>query len=91
MCALQVQALASSIRGQQDYCVGIVGEPFAGEFAVLAAGAAVDRDDRVRTPELGGDLGLQVAEGVAVLGEDDDLARVAGTVVGQELLVEDGA
>ena len=73
---LKVQAFASGVRGEQDHGVGVVGEAFTGELAIFAAGAAVDGDDRIGTPELGCDFGLQVIEGVAVLGEDDDLASI---------------
>ena len=48
--------------------------------ALLAADAAVDRDDRLGPAEQRAELVDEVVEGVAVLGEDDQLPPLAGGV-----------
>ena len=72
---LQVEALARGVGGEQDVAVLVVGE-LLGDLAPLAApDAAVDRADRLVAPEHGADPLAEVLERVAMLGEDDQLAR----------------
>ena len=75
--ALQVQALAGGVGGDQDPDVRVLGEQLRDLAALLAADAAVDGDDGVGAAEQVADPLGEVVQGVAVLGEDDDLA-VAG-------------
>ena len=74
--ALQVDAFASGVGRDQDLHFLVVRECFLRLAPLLAAHAAVDDDDRLGPPEQGADPLGQVVQGVAVLGEDDELAAV---------------
>ena len=75
--ALEVEALAGGVGRDQDPDVRVLRERSWIFAAVLAADAAVDGDDRLVAAEQRADPVDEVVQGVAVLGEDDDLARVA--------------
>jgi len=78
--ALQVDALTGGVGGHEDFHFLVVGEALLGLLAVLAAHAAVNRDDRLGLAEERADPLGQVVQGVAVLGEDDEFAAVPGGV-----------
>ena len=80
--ALEVDALAGGVGGQQDLHLGIVPEGFLRLHALLAAHAAVDRHDGLRAAEERRDAALQVVQRVAVLGEDDQLLARRGSAMG---------
>ena len=72
--ALEVDALAGGVGGEQDLDGDVVEEALLGLAAVLATQATVDDGDGVAAAEqLVGDVVVEVVQGVAVLGEDDDL------------------
>jgi hypothetical protein len=71
--ALQVDALAGGVGGQQHLHFGVVLEGLLHLQALFAADAAVDDDHGFLAAEQRGDALLQIVEGVAVLGEDDQL------------------
>ena len=54
--ALQVQALAGGVGGDQDLDVAVLGELLGDLAALVTAHAAVDRHDRVGSAEQGADL-----------------------------------
>ena len=76
--ALEIDALAGGVGGQQHPHTRIVLEGFLNLQALLAADAAVDDDDGVRAAEEAGDAVVQIIERVAVLGEDDQLLMRRG-------------
>ena len=71
--ALEVDALPRRIGGQQHLDLRIVLEGPLNPEALLAADAAVDDDHGVAPAQKPGDAALQIIEGVAMLGEDDQL------------------
>jgi hypothetical protein len=71
--ALQVDALAGGVGGQQHLHLGVVLEGFLHLQALFAADAAVDDDHGLLAAEQRGDALFEVVERVAVLGEDDQL------------------
>ena len=71
--ALQVDALAGGVGGEQDLHLGVEQEALLRLAPLLAPHPAVDQDHRVLAAEQGADLALEVGERVPVLGEDDDL------------------
>src|SRR5471032_413230 len=73
MSALEVDALASGVSGQQHLNLWVVLERFLYLQALFASDAAVDNDDGLLAPEKRRDALFQVIERVAVLGEDDQL------------------
>ena len=74
--ALQVDAFAGGVGGDQDFDFLVVFEGFLGLAAFLAADAAVNDDDGFRSPdERPNPLG-EVIQRVAMLGEDDELAAM---------------
>ena len=88
--ALQVQALARGVGGDEHPGLGVLGEQLHDLAPFLAADTAVDGDDRLGTAEQVTDTSGQVLQGVAVLGEHDDLPDVAAgagdqRVVGEQL------
>ena len=66
--ALQVDAFAGGVGGQQDLHLRVVPERFLRRQAFLAADAAVYEDHRCLSAEQGRDALLQVAQRVPVLG-----------------------
>ena len=88
MRTLKIHALARGVCSEQHHSVGIMGETFAGDLPIFAAGASVDRHNGIGPPKLSGDLACQIIEGVAVLGENYDLACLVGTAAGEKLLVK---
>ena len=78
---LQVDALPGRVGGQQHQHIGVVAEFFLDLAPVVAVGAAVDGDHRSVAAQRVADAQQQVVEGVAVLGEDDQLA--AATLGGE--------
>ena len=71
--ALQVQALAGGVGGDQHPGVLVLGEQFGDPAAFLTPDPAVDGDHGVGAAEQVTDAFGQVLQGVPVLGEDDDL------------------
>ena len=86
---LKVEALAGGVGGEQDLDVAVLGELLGDQTPFTTAHASVDRLDRVRLAEQGADLALEVVQGVAVLGEDDELPRPPVAVRGQRVVLED--
>ena len=76
--ALQVDAFAGGVGGQQHLHLRVVPERFLRRQAFLAAHAAVDDDQRRLAAEQGRDALLQVAQRVPVLGEDHQLLMRRG-------------
>ena len=75
---LQVDAFAGGVGGQQHLHLRVVPERFLRRQTFLAAHAAVDDDHRRLSAEQGRDALLQVAQRVAVLGEDHQLLMRRG-------------
>ena len=73
MRALEVDALARGIRGEQHLHLGVVLERLLGLHALFAADAAVDHDHGFLAAKQGCDATLQIVERVAMLGEEDQL------------------
>ena len=71
--ALQVDAFAGGVGGEQYLDLGVVQEALLRLAPLLAAHAAVDQDQRLRAAEQRADLALEVGERVAVLGEEHEL------------------
>ena len=80
--ALEVDALAGGVGGEEDAHLGVVAEGLFGGAALLAAQAAVDGDDGLFASEAAGDAGMQIVEGIAVFGEDDQFLLGRGHGVG---------
>ena len=78
--ALQVDALARRVGRQQHLRPRVVPEGFLRGQALLAAHAAVDDDDRILPAEQRRHPLPQVAQRVAVLGEDHELLPRRGAV-----------
>ncbi len=89
--ALQIQALSGGVGGHQHPHVRVGGELLLHDPPLFAAHPAMDRHDRLRPAEQGADLVDQVVQGVAVLGEDDDLATFPRVTTDQALVGQDGA
>ena len=70
---LQIDAFAGGIGGQQNLHFGIVLEGLLRLRALLAADAAMDDDNRVLPAQQRGDAVFQIIQGVAMLGEDNEL------------------
>ena len=83
--ALEVQALAGGVGRDQDPGVDVLGEQLCDLAALLAPDAAVDGDHGVGAAEEIADPLGEVLQGVAVLGEDDDLLAGDHRVVGEQL------
>ena len=86
--ALEVDAFAGGIVRDHDQDRRVVQEGADRGLARLAGDAAVDLDHGLGAAEAGADLVGEVGERVARLGEDDQLAAVAGGI-GHQRLVED--
>ena len=71
--ALEVDAFAGGVGGEQHLHLGVVPERLLRLQPLLAAHAAVDDDHGLLAAEQRGDLSLEVVQRVAVLGEDDQL------------------
>ena len=80
--ALQVDALAGCVGGEQHLDLGVVQEALLRLAPLFAPHAAVDQDDRLRAAEQRADLAFEVAERVAVLGEEDELLARRGNGLG---------
>ena len=83
--ALEVQALAGGVGRDQDPGVDVLGEQLFSLGALISPDAAVDGDDGVAAAEEIADALGEVLQGVAVLGEDDDLLTGDHRVVGEQL------
>jgi len=79
----RVQALPRGVRGHQYPHVGVLGEPLLGRAALFATDATVNLHDRLRAAEQRPDAVDEVAQRVAVLSEDDDLAQAPVDVLGE--------
>ena len=73
MRALEVDALAGGVGGQQHLNLGVVTERLLGLEPICPAHAAVDHHQRFPAAQQAGDAFLKIAEGVAMLGEDNQL------------------
>ena len=71
--ALEVDALARGVGGEQHLHVRVVPERLLRLQPLLAAHAAVDHDHGLLAAEQGRDAACEVVQRVAVLGEDDEL------------------
>ena len=71
--ALEVDALAGGVGGEQHLHLGVVLERLLRLQPLLAPHAAVDHDDGLCAAEQRRDAVLEVVQRVAVLGEDDEL------------------
>ncbi len=71
--ALEVDAFAGRIRGEQHLHVRVVAEGFLGLEPVLAAHAAVNPNNRLLTSQQGPDAPVEVTQRIPVLGENDQL------------------
>jgi len=71
--ALEVDAFAGGIGGEQDLHIRVVPEAFLRLAALFAAHATVDQHHRLRPTEQRADLAFEVVERVAVLGEEHEL------------------
>jgi len=71
--ALQVDALARCVGSEQPLHLRVVPARLLGLQALLTAQAAVDKDHRVLAPEQRAHAGVEIAQRVAVLGENDEL------------------
>ena len=69
--ALEVDALAGGVGGEEDAHLRVVAEGFFGGVALLPAQSAVDGDDGLFASQSTGDACMQIVEGIAVFGEDD--------------------
>ena len=86
--ALQVDAFAGRIRGEQHLHVRVVAEGCLGLASVLAAHAAVNQNNRLLTSQQGRDAPVQITQRIPVLGENDQFllrrrgwpGNIAGTV-----------
>ena len=79
----ECQALTGGVGGDQHLPVRLLGELFADGHPVGAAGAAVDGEHGVVGADDIAHLSGQIVEGVAVLGEDDQLAGISVVVAQQ--------
>ena len=70
---LEVDALARGVRGEQHPHVGVVLERLLCLQPLLPAQGAVDDHHGLLAAQQRGDSGLQVVQGVPMLGEDDEL------------------
>ena len=89
--ALQVDALASGIVGDEDAHLGIVVEGGDVGLAHVARHAAMDDGHGLGFADALPDLAREIFERVARLGEDQELAALAGRLVDHRRLVEDFA
>ena len=88
--ALQVEPLAGGVGSKQHEGARVVRELFADGLAKMPRRAPMNGDNGVGAAQLGGDFILQVGEGIAVFGEDNDLA-VFPIRAGQHLAFQDFA
>ena len=79
MGALQIDPFPRRIGGEQHPHPRVVPERLLGGAALRAVESAVDQHQRLGLPEPGGDPPLQIVQGVAVLGEDDELVARRGS------------
>ena len=86
---LKVDAFAGGIGRDQDADIGVGAEQRLEAAALIAMRAAVDGDDGVLVAKHAGDLLVQIVQGVAMLGEDDQLALPAGSVAHFGVVLED--
>lgn len=91
VCSLQVESLAGRVGGQKDLAVAVFGEFLGDRAAFFAADTAVDGLDGARPADQGSDPCGEVVQGVAVLGEDDELARPAVGIGRQCFVLENPA
>ena len=89
--ALEVESFSCGVGGDEDSDILVLSECLLDLAAIFALDAAVDGDDCFVPADHGADLVDEVVQGVAVFGEHDDLARIAGVVERQCIVVEDGA
>ena len=73
MGALKVDAFSSSIGSDQNLHIRIVLERLLHLRSFFASHAAMDRDDCFLSSEKRGNSLFEIAQGVAVLGKDDQL------------------
>ena len=73
MRALKVDTLARCVSGEQNLHIRVVQEASLCLAPLLTTHAAVDEHDRLRATQERTDLTLQIAKGVAVLGEENQL------------------
>ena len=86
--ALQVEPLAGGVGSKQHEGARVVRKLFADGLAKMPRRAPMNGDNGVGAAQLGGDFILQVGEGIAVFGEDNDLA-VFPIRAGQHLTFQD--
>lgn len=74
---LEVHTFPGRVRGDEDRAVLVLHERLLQLAALLPLGAAVNRDDRLGTAEQAPQPLDEIVQGVAMLGEDDQLAAPA--------------
>jgi hypothetical protein len=89
--ALQVHALARRVGGHEHAGLGVLAEAVLGEAALVAAHGAADGHHRAPAAQKRRDLAHQVVQGVAVLGEHDELEAAARGVAQQGVVLQDAA
>ena len=87
---LQVKPLASGVGSKQHEGARVVRELFADSLAKMPRRTPMNGDNSIGATQLGADFILQVGEGIAVFGEDNDLA-VFPIRAGQHLAFQDFA
>ena len=86
---LEVETLTGGIGRDEHTAYGVLGEFLCDPATFGAADATVHGLDGFRAAEEIADLLHEIVEGVAVLGEDDELARAGGRV--EDVVLEDRA
>ena len=86
MRALEVDAFAGGIVGDHHQHAFIVHEGLDRLAAILATDATMDFDDSLMAAEPGADFVGEIGERVARLGEDDQLAPIAGGIGHQRVI-----
>ena len=74
---LEVDAFSGRVGRDEDQAVLVLGEALLDDPAFFAGDTTVDRDDGFWLAQIGAQLVDEVVEGVAVLGEDDQLPPCA--------------
>lgn len=86
---LEVETLARRVGRKQDLAVAVFGELLGDLASLRTSHAAMDRTDCARAADQRCDAVGEVIEGVAMLGEDDELAGPPVVVGGERVVLED--
>ena len=77
---LEVDAFSSGIGGKEDKDIGVIAKAALDEEAFIAMCGTVDGHDGFAVSEEAGDLSLEVREGIAMFGKEDEFS--SSSVVG---------